>query len=405
LWVIEGLLSRSWQIKGLPLLLPLLALVVLALFQTMTLRGRAPVSADPYETWRFIYKMLALITVGELLSHYTSSRRRLEVLIYVVIGVGIISALFGIVRQVMQHDAAGYGLHYLELGVGFGQFINYNHFAFLMEMTLGLALGLMVAGGVGRERLLLYVAIPLLIGTALVLSNSRGGILSMLSLVLFIGMSSTALRYPRPVTGQTNRTWAWLWHVISSLITRTLLTVFLIVIVAIGSLWIGGDVLRSRLEGASSDLSGKIPKEFEGTNRAGIWRATWRLIKAEPITGVGFGGYWVAIAEHHDASGVYVPQQAHNDYLELLASGGVLGVIIWLWFVFAFVKRVRERLRSVDNFNRATCFGALAGIFAVAVHSVVDFGLHVTINALVFTTLVAVATLNGRVEKAQLTDT
>src|SRR6266849_2657922 len=45
LWVIEGLLSHSWRIKGFPLLLPLLALVVLALFQTITLRGRGPVSA------------------------------------------------------------------------------------------------------------------------------------------------------------------------------------------------------------------------------------------------------------------------------------------------------------------------------------------------------------------------
>src|SRR2546425_4838158 len=43
LWVIEGLLSHSWQLKGFPLLLPLLALVVLALFQTITLRGRGPV--------------------------------------------------------------------------------------------------------------------------------------------------------------------------------------------------------------------------------------------------------------------------------------------------------------------------------------------------------------------------
>jgi hypothetical protein len=40
--------------------------------------------------------------------------------------------------------------------------------------------------------------------------------------------------------------------------------------------------------------------------------------------------------------------------------------------------------------------GALIGIFGVAVHSLVDFGLHVTINALVLTALVVIAT--ARVE-------
>mgnify|MGYP003694069815 CR=1 FL=1 len=42
----------------------------------------------------------------------------------------------------------------------------------------------------------------------------------------------------------------------------------------------------------------------------------------------GMGAYWVSITAYHDASGVMTPQEAHNDYLELLASGGLVGLAI-----------------------------------------------------------------------------
>jgi O-antigen ligase len=123
-----------------------------------------------------------------------------------------------------------------------------------------------------------------------------------------------------------------------------------------------------------------------------IWRATWRLIKSNPLTGVGFGGYWTAIPEHHDASGISTPQQAHNDYLELLASGGPIAIVLGGWFAFVLIKRARKQLSSPDFFRRAATFGALAGLFAVAIHSFVDFGLHITVNALICMVLVVIAT-------------
>ncbi|MDQ2920447.1 MAG: O-antigen ligase family protein, partial [Acidobacteriota bacterium] len=120
----------------------------------------------------------------------------------------------------------------------------------------------------------------------------------------------------------------------------------------------------------------------------------WELIKDHPVSGVGFGGYWIAITKYHRASGEATPQEAHNDYLELLASGGLIGLSIGVWFVVALVMTARRRLRSRDNEIRAVTLGALAGILAVAVHSLVDFGLHITINALIFTVLVSIISLN-----------
>ena len=41
---------------------------------------------------------------------------------------------------------------------------------------------------------------------------------------------------------------------------------------------------------------------------------------------------------------------------------------------------------------RAVRFGAILGIVGVAAHSLVDFGLHIIVNAVVFLTLIMMAT-------------
>jgi O-antigen ligase len=134
----------------------------------------------------------------------------------------------------------------------------------------------------------------------------------------------------------------------------------------------------------------------QGESRAEVWRSTWALIKDHPLAGVGFGGYWAVIPKYHDASGELTPQQAHNDYLEIIASGGLIGVALCCWFLFAFTRGVRAELNAKDNFRRAACFGALVGLFGVAVHSLFDFGLHIIINALIFMVLVVLATASVR---------
>jgi O-antigen ligase len=110
------------------------------------------------------------------------------------------------------------------------------------------------------------------------------------------------------------------------------------------------------------------------------------------VLGVGMGAYWVAVPAFHDASGTLTPQEAHNDYLELLASGGVVGFAIGVWFLIAVAKKAKANLRSSNRLRRAACLGASIGIAGVAVHSLVDFGLHMIANAIVFTTLVVIAT-------------
>ena len=129
-----------------------------------------------------------------------------------------------------------------------------------------------------------------------------------------------------------------------------------------------------------------------------MWSTTLEVFKDRPLAGIGFGAYWIGVTKYHEASGELTPQEAHNDYLDLLAAGGLFGSALAIWFVVVFLSKARKQLRSPDSYRRAACLGALAGVFGVAVHSFVDFGLHVTVNAAVFILLIVIATASIRVE-------
>ncbi|MGB7926152.1 MAG: O-antigen ligase family protein [Pyrinomonadaceae bacterium] len=395
LWMIEGMLSGRWRLSGRGLLAPLAALILFASIQSW--RG---LSVSPYDTRLFTFKLIGITLTGALLFRYTSSRYRLRALIYLVIGVGVASALFGILRQTTQRDAPGFFLPFLEPNSGYGQFINRNHFAFLMEMALGLALGMVVGGGERRERSLIYLAAALPIWTALVLSNSRGGIFSMLSQLIFLALLFSIMRPPREMMEKGSGALLWLKRKSNSTPVRAALIALLVLAMIAGVLWMGGDPLARRLESMQGEVSASVEDGRESAIRMQIWNSTGRVIKDHWLAGAGFGAYWVAISQYYDASGRLKPYQAHNDYLEVVANGGIIGAALALWFIVEFILRARERLqRSKDPFRRTACLAALAGLFGVAVHSMVDFGLQITANALVCMVLIVIATADERVEE------
>ena len=72
-----------------------------------------------------------------------------------------------------------------------------------------------------------------------------------------------------------------------------------------------------------------------------------------------------------------------------------LGALLLVWFAVALVKQARKALQSSDPFYNAVCLGTITGIVGVSVHSIFDFGLHITINALVFVAMLAILSLEA----------
>jgi O-antigen ligase len=394
LWIAHGLWNGAWIQGNVRVFYPMIALVALALVQSLQLwqmdwagnKVWYAISADPFESRRFALKTGALILAGVMLVRYTRNQRRLSVLVHAIIGVALASALFGIARQGMQH-APGFGLSLLKPGIGYAQFINKNHFAYLMEMAMGLVAGVAIMRREKRERLLIYLAAFLVMWVALVLSNSRGGLLAMVAQVV---CAPAIFLDSRPRAEAEAKSWT------RSVTVRAAMIGALLIVVAAGVVWLGGDQLATGAETASIEMAGPDNSELhEGARRRDIWRSTWLMFKAHPITGAGFGGYWAEVPLFHQASGRLTPQQAHNDYLEVLASGGIAGVALLIWFAVAVVRQARGALSATDGFQRAVASGAIIALVGVAVHSLVDFGLHITLNALVFVALFSILSLKA----------
>jgi O-antigen ligase len=403
LWLIEGYLSGAWVTAGWSITMPAAALVLYCFLETISL-GNGHVggiatpswrtlSADPYETRFFALQLSALVMCGLFLFRYISSARRLLIVINVVIVIAVASAVFGVVRQTTQHSL-GFGLPLLQLDQGYGQFINRNHFAFLMEMAFGLTLGIILGGGVKRDQVLLYLAALIPVWTALVLCSSRGGLVAMLAQVIVAAFLVSGFLRGRHAASRTNtaESRSKVLKILKSSPVRVGLFLVLVCGVVFGTLYLGGDQLASRIEQSRTELSGDSTELHQSVKRNETWAMTLKMFAAHPILGVGMGAYWVAVPAFHDGSGILTPQEAHNDYLELLASGGLVGLAIGAWFLFAVAKNAKANLASSDRLRRAACLGACIGIAGVAVHSLVDFGLHILVNALVFTTLIVIAT-------------
>src|SRR4030095_1330470 len=116
--VVETLIKVESRILGPKgILLSMLALAMFAMLQTISLGGSiddsavnalAPwnsISADPYQTRFFVLQILALTSCLALLYRYCRTKKRITIIIHAVIILGVISALFGILRQTLQQQA------------------------------------------------------------------------------------------------------------------------------------------------------------------------------------------------------------------------------------------------------------------------------------------------------------
>jgi hypothetical protein len=91
------------------------------------LKVQNAISADPFESWVFALRLSALDLAGVLAVRFTNTRTRLGTLVHAIVLAAVLSAIFGILRQAMQHDT-GFCFHATR-GGGFAQFIK-KHFAF-----------------------------------------------------------------------------------------------------------------------------------------------------------------------------------------------------------------------------------------------------------------------------------
>ena len=163
----------------------------------------------------------------------------------------------------------------------------------------------------------------------------------------------------------------------------------LIVIAIIGfSFWIGGDGLTKQLARGFSGSSGSQETFFQ--NRGFIWRDTLDMIRSHPFAGVGFGAYATAYPTYSNHDDAQLPVgMVHNDYLQVVAEGGLIGGLLALCFLLLLGRTMAHSVNHPDPLLSALALGSSGGIFAMLVHSLFDFNLQLPSNALLFLMLAA----------------
>jgi len=313
----------------------------------------------------------------------SNARKRL---VYALVALGAFESFYGLVQYLTgwQQIFAYVKKYYLEDATG--TYINRNHFAGLLEMTLPftVALALRLASNLNRaaERseakarrllsarellplvFLLFLAIAMF--TALVFSRSRMGIISALASLMAIfalaGSSSLSKR------------------------TRAAVAALFFLGVAGMVLWVGSDPAVKRFETLGHEYA------RTGQNRISIWRDTLTLIHQHPLFGTGLGTFSVAYTSVQSTFLTLLVDHAHCDYLEVVSELGLPGGILVFGSIFWILARTVRRYRKTeDRFEAAVCLGCIGSIAAILVHSMADFNLYIPANALVFTVTLALA--------------
>lgn len=128
-------------------------------------------------------------------------------------------------------------------------------------------------------------------------------------------------------------------------------------------------------------------------DRLQVWQDTARIANDFWLVGSGFNTYGAAMLHYQTVKDGFRYVEAHNEYLQLAAEGGLLvGLPI---LVLAGVLSVEVRRRFASGADDARTYwlriGAVTGIIAIALQSIVDFTLQMPGAAVMFTTLLAIA--------------
>ena len=385
LWSIKVIADKRLTLEVPRVALPIAALAVVGLAQSIAIAdgtGRwLSLSKNVGYTRAAVTVLLFLLISFLIAANFFSTRVRLSGLAHFLVIYGLAMALFALVQH-FSWNGRFYWLRPTEVTTPFGPFANHNHFAGYMELLLPIPIALIITRAVTTELRWLFGFAAAVMGIAVVLSLSRGGIISVVAGMFFLIVMSFQLQR------QQRKTAAKVGHLLFA--KQVAVVIGIVAVISAGILWIGADPVINRVtQGQSSDANSV--KETFYTSRGWVWRDTISMIRANPLLGVGLGAYETAFSIYSKSDGSLRVPQAHNDYLQVVADSGVIGGLIALWFIVLVFRAVSRGVRSGDRLYAGLALGSGAGIFGLLVHSLFDFNLQLPSNALLFLLLAAVA--------------
>jgi O-antigen ligase len=359
-WAVHTYLDKEEKIVISPLLLPLAIFSIVVLGQ-LVFRGSAIAYSTRLELQLLVTYLITLFVAAQAFRALEDWRG----FVWFVMVFGFLVAIFGILQHLTFNGELYWFREMRYGGIPFGPYVNRNHFAGLMELVIPVALVPLVTGKVRRERWFLVGLFAMVPMGALFLSASRGGIVS-------FGVELAALV---------------LLMVLQRRASKHALAGGMVVLVAVLMVsWLG---VKQVLERFSSLQT----LEVSVGKRASMRGDTWRIFLDHPWTGTGLGTLRSVYPRYETLYDGKIVNHAHNDYLEALAETGLLGGLCCAWFLGVLFLESQRRLgASSHSFAAALHLSGVVGCTGFLVHSLVDFNLHIPVNALLFFLMANLAT-------------
>jgi O-antigen ligase len=368
LWVISCAAAGELRLPAHPAMLPAVLLLTYA-----ALHWATGLSAAPYAGQMEWLRWLGYAALSVVALDVFSTPQRLKLLCGVLGAAGFGVAALGIAQYLTSDGRIYWLIEPQHGGWIFGPYVNRNHFAGLMELWLPLALGMALVARRSAALRWMWCSMALLMAAAVVLSGSRGGVIS-LSIALGVFLLAVAA-----IRGG-----------------RKAFTVFavLLVLLSITVAFLDKGELRARYS-LLAPRPGAVDEELAG-HRLQAWRDTLVLFRQNWLLGSGletFETLFPGVRSFHTDK---LWSHAHSDFLQLMAELGVMGGALAAWAILAgAVGAWRNLLRTLESDTGLILLGLTCACLGFMIHGLVDFNFHVPANAANFAVLAAVLGRRG----------
>ncbi|MCD9189493.1 MAG: O-antigen ligase family protein [Pyrinomonadaceae bacterium] len=393
LWLADSWISKEFRYHSSLLQIPLVGLLIIGIIQLLPLRSFdnsgnllsisavSSLSLDPYSTRFFVIQLVGYIVFFAAALTFINNQKRMQKTVLITIIFGAIMAFAGILQRLASPDAI-YGVRPTPQAIPFASFVNQHHFAAFMNLTLGLTLSLLFGKALKKDKSLLLIIAAFLMLVALIFTSSRGGILSFFGVLAFVFLpmflnrdSGSETHDQKEKRGFRNK-------------FLLLAGAFAAIFAVVGAVFLlGGESSLVRGIGFSgqADIS---------SGRTHFWAIALQIFLDHPIFGAGLNAFGAAFTKYDTWNGAFRVEQAHNDYLQILADAGIAGFACIAAFIYFLFKKVLPHIdSSMSHFRRSAAVGALAGCFGILIHSFFDFPLRTPSNAFFFLMFAAIATV------------
>ena len=337
-----------------------------------------PLSLDPAAT-ALAVALVAAAALTFWSCRHLSGRGQALALVHAVAAVGLVGAVAAIVQRAVDPTRI-YGL-WLPVDAGarpFGPFVNRNHFATWLLMAMPLTAGAVAT--MGQRRPAAGLAASLAAGID-AFGSRRGWTLVALATML-VALVLSFSRSAFAGGGAALAVWCLLGSRRAS--RRGLLAALAgAAVLAVVVAWAAPaqPILARVRETLSLGAAG----------RTAIWADARTVARTFPVTGTGLGSFERSMLIYQTTDRRTRTNQAHSQYLQLLAEGGALVTLPSAVVCLAFLWMARQRLREDHSPAAWLRIGSLAGLTGVAVQGLWETGLRMPANGILLAVAAAIA--------------